>query len=552
MRNKIMLHTCRTVSAALLTGMMLFAGCEQSEVECLASGKEDNNISDKLATLNLSLQGIPEYNAPDGETRTAGIREPLIGEWVKVNTFDATRPVEKTGKVASDDESEGPQIALMELREDTVSARPATRSVMPAGIYFRMIAFRKSGGGYVFQSAADYTSNGSSAPILQQGKMNLPVNQVYRFVAYSFNNNASLGTLPLSYTWNSTQIPIPNLYNDFLTYDSGDRAPSGESLTLAVSFTHQLCQLTVRINPTGFDSNTFTNCTGVYISQGGNSSSWTVGQDGIAANTSNSTSFNINDNSTATVRLVPFAYSHPVTVHFSTLTVGGRLANNTNITSSQSVQLTRGRSYTLTVQFAKKIGIIVPESEINLTHPEHVCSQLDKSDLSKLKWAEGNLKSTGNGSIADYVWTTPTDYGYYYTWMSTYTGNTSQNGIDPCSKLNPNIYGAGWRTPNINETDKLFRCSPNKVENNNGVVGMWFMNKPNGLFLPCGGSLLSSGTVNSGAAVSNRGSYWTSVAADYTRASCLSFPITYPITAFTLPPLKSQGLLVRCVKGDIQ
>ena len=67
-------------------------------------------------------------------------------------------------------------------------------------------------------------------------------------------------------------------------------------------------------------------------------SSWTVGSDAVSANTNNTATFSISDNSTASVRLVPFASERPITVHFGTLTVGGIAANNTDITS-QSVQL---------------------------------------------------------------------------------------------------------------------------------------------------------------------------------------------------------------------
>ncbi len=59
----------------------------------------------------------------------------------------------------------------MELFEDTVSTAPATRGVMPAGIYFRLFVFTKSGSSYVFRSVADYTSGGGSAPELKQGSV---------------------------------------------------------------------------------------------------------------------------------------------------------------------------------------------------------------------------------------------------------------------------------------------------------------------------------------------------------------------------------------------
>lgn len=534
--------------AATLLSVFLY-GCEQSEMGHLTSGVGDNNVAGKFATLNISLQGIPEYNAPDGGTRTANSSEPLIAEWVKVNSFDATRPIDTSGEAVSDDESGGPKIALMELREDTISSTPRTRSVMPAGVYFRLIAFRKTDDGYVFQSVADYTSNGSSSPVLQQGRMNLPINSDYRFVAYSFNNDASLGPLPQDYIWSSTSIPIPNLNNDFLTYDSGDQSPSGESLTLAIRFTHQLCKLTVKISATGFVNNTFTNCTDAYIKQGGNFSSWKVGLSGITPNTNNSALFNINDNSTAAVRLVPFTSSSVVIIHFGTLTVGDKAANNLDITSSQNVQLTRGRSYTLTAKFIKVPGIQVPESEINLGGTG--CSNQDKADLSLLRWAEGNLINDENDPNVPYTWTAPTDYGYYYSFMSTYTGGTKRDGIDPCTKLDPNRYGTGWRTPTKNELEKLKKCTDKVLVDTNGRKGMWFMNKSSGLFLPAAGyrtNAQGSGTTASYDA-GTFGYYWSSDAESDQNAYNLRI-----FNKFTQDHSysKTGGFSVRCVKGNKQ
>ena len=47
----------------------------------------------------------------------------------------------------------------MTLREEPqVTTRAAT---LGNGIYFRLIAFRKVGSNYVFQSAADFTTNGA-------------------------------------------------------------------------------------------------------------------------------------------------------------------------------------------------------------------------------------------------------------------------------------------------------------------------------------------------------------------------------------------------------
>ncbi|WP_294470513.1 hypothetical protein [uncultured Bacteroides sp.] len=250
-------HTSKIVSAAWLV-ILILSGCGQTELDGLLSASDDSSTGEPVE-LRISLADSPEYNNETTSTPATRNGEPLIGEWVKENSFSATRSAE---------EYKGPAIAAMELFEDNVSCTPQTRAIMSTGYYFRLIAFKNVGTNYVFQSVADYAANGASAPVLQQGKMILPMGQTYRFVAYSFNNNVAMGTLPSTYTWNSTSISIPSLSYDFMTFDSGDKVVTGETFALPVSFTHQLCKLTVVISATGFDSNTFTNCTGVYIKQG--------------------------------------------------------------------------------------------------------------------------------------------------------------------------------------------------------------------------------------------------------------------------------------------
>ena len=522
--------------------LIILCGCGQHEMECLfipgCDGASDASSASNGApvSFSISLQGVPEYNSPGSSSRSTRSCEPLISEWVKVSSFNATRSIDENDVPGS--------IAAMELFEDAVATTPQTRGVMPTGYYFRLIAFKKSGSGYVFQSVADYTSNGGSAPVLKQGRMILPIGQTYRFVAYSFNNTTSMGALPSTYTWNSTSISIPNLSNDFMTFVSGDIKASGTSLSLPVSFTHQLCKLTIKITASGFDSNTFSNCAGVYVKEGGSSSSWTVGASGIAANTSNSASFSIPDNnSTTSTRLVPFSGARAITVHFGTLTVGGKDANNLDITSSQSVTLLSGKSYTMTVQFKKGgPGIVVPPGDIDLGGT--TCTEQDKADLSKLRWAPGNLKSTGS---SNYVCTTATDYGYYYTWNSTYTGNTGTNNTDPCSKLSTATYGSDWRTPSKEELEKLCRCNSGTMVENNGANGMWFMSTSRGLFLPAAGYRdpeNGSGTVAQ-TGTRTQGRYWSSSIDNSGYASFIKFS-NGGGAIYTFRD--SFGLSVRCVK----
>ena len=455
----------------------------------------------------------------------------LVDEWVPVKEPPASRAIPAAVPY------EGPSAVRMTLREEPqVTTRAAT---LGNGIYFRLIAFRKVGSNYVFQSAADFTTNGASAPTLRQGNLLTRAGTV-RVIGYSFNSTAAMGTIPSSYTYNSTSVTIPNMNSDFMVYDSGDIANvSTISHNLSVSFTQKLCKLTVKLSLSQFVSNTFTNCTGVYVSQGGNASAWTIGPstNNVSANTGNTSTFNIADNSTATVRLVPFSGSRAITVHIGTLTLSNSFnANNRNITSSQNIQLLPGRSYAITLQIG--LGIQVAASDINLT--QNGCTASDKNDLAKLRWATGNLKSTGASN--NYVWGTNTEYGYYYLWYKDYNGNN----IDPCTRLNPTTYGSGWRTPSKNEFDKLARCT-NKILQNNGT---WFMNATKGLFLPAAGGR-DNGTSGTSATYNpgKHGNYWVTESASSSTGYYLYFDGSLVVCGDNP---KTKALTVRCVKGTKQ
>ena len=455
----------------------------------------------------------------------------LVDEWVPVKEPPASRVIPAAVPY------EGPPAVRMTLREEPqVTTRAAT---LGNDIYFRLIAFRKVGSNYVFQSAADFTTNGASAPTLRQGNLLTRAGTV-RVIGYSFNSTAAMGTIPSSYTYNSTSVTIPDMSSDFMVYDSGDiENVSTISHNLSVSFTQKLCKLTVKLSLSQFVSNTFTNCTGVYVSQGGNASAWTIGPstNNVSANTGNTSTFNIANNSTATVRLVPFSGSRAITVHIGTLTLSNSFnANNRNITSSQNIQLLPGRSYTITLQIG--LGIQVAASDINLT--QNGCTASDKNDLAKLRWATGNLKSTGASN--NYVWGTNTEYGYYYLWYKDYNGNN----IDPCTRLNPTTYGSGWRTPSKNEFDKLARCT-NKILQNNGT---WFMNATKGLFLPAAGGR-DNGTSGTSATYNpgKHGNYWVTESASSSTGYYLYFDGSLVVCGDNP---KTKALTVRCVKGTKQ
>lgn len=457
----------------------------------------------------------------------------LVDEWVPVKEPPASRAIPAAVPY------EGPSAVRMTLREEPqVITRAAT---LGNGIYFRLIAFHKVGSNYVFQSAADFTTNGASAPTLRLGNLLTRAGTV-RVIGYSFNSTAAMGTIPSSYTYNSTSVTIPDMNSDFMVYDSGDIANvSTISHNLSVSFTQKLCKLTVKLSLSQFGSNTFTNCTGVYVSQGGNVSAWTIGPstNNVSANTGNTPAFNIANNSTATVRLVPFSGSRAITVHIGTLKLSNYFnANNRNITSSQNVQLLPGKSYTITLKF--ELGIQLAASDINLT--QNGCTASDKNYLAKLRWATGNLKSTGS---TNYIWApSQTETGYYYTWYSTYTGNKTTNNTDPCSKLNTAYYGTGWRTPSENDYIPLSRCTDKVLTNG----GMWFMNKSIGIFLLAAGTIGNGGgsaTSNPNYSTAKTGQYWTSKKDGENRGISFTFN---PSSTFMFSDYQATGIPVRCVK----
>lgn len=471
--NKLLIMRTHLLWIGVMTASSLWlSGCTQEEKYPFFP--EKGYDSGTVIPIKISMAENGEYNSYTPENDMAPrYNAPLIAEWAGVQTLSRTRTKESP-------EYNGPRIASMELTENTPSTLTTRANTLSTGVYFRLIVFRKSGNNYVFQSAADYTSNGASSPVLKKGKL-LTRSGTIRVIGYSFNTTAALGDIPASYTYNTTKIDIPNMNNDFMTYDSGDIANVNSlNYNLPVTFKQKLCKLTISISVTGFTSNTISGCTGVYVKQGGNSTSWVIGSSAVAANTSNTASFNPNTNQTTTIHMVPFASSRTITVHFNKLTVGNLIANNADnidIASTQSVQLKEGMSYTMKIQFKRSPGINVPAGSINLSNPKKACTNDDKQKLSKLVFADGNLKSTGASN--NYVWATNKEYGYYYQWKKDYNGNN----IDPCARLNPTTYGSGWRLPTRNELERLGRCNNVKKVSN----GVWFLNATTGIFLPLGG-----------------------------------------------------------------
>lgn len=131
------------------------------------------------------------------------------------------------------------------------------------------------------------------------------------------------------------------------------------------------------------------------------------------------------------------------------------------------------------------VGINVALADIDLGD---YCAGEDKTLLSNLVWAPGNLRQANDNGTGPIIFASPFDYGHLYTWNSEFTGNATSTGNDPCKSLDAATYGSDWRTPSREELYALSRCTDKKiVTNDDGMLGMWMMNSTKGLFLPAAG-----------------------------------------------------------------
>ena len=179
-------------------------------------------------------------------------------------------------------------------------------------------------------------------------------------------------------------------------------------------------------------------------------------------------------------------------------------------------------------------GINVPKDQITLGGT--TCTDSDKEALSKLRWAEGNLVTIGG--LTD--WATNTwDYGYYYQFNKFFDGTAG----DPCTQLDPDNYGSGWRTPSSDELTALSRCTNKSLVSYNGKNGMWFMAPaPDGLFLPAAGNRSSGDGY-----VGTYGYYWGTTPSGSFNGYRLTFTSGY-CNAYISST--TNGFAVRCVKFE--
>lgn len=494
MINKMYSHLYRVAMATMLSIILLLvSGCDQSEIEGLASSVVDNSDGTPVE-VSIRLGEITGYNnSSDGNAPATRSGEPLIAEWAKVNSFSTTR---------SGPDPNAPEIAAIELFEDTVPDAPQTRSVMGSGINFRVFLFYKnSSGNYVFQSVADYTSNGSLAPVLKQGSLRANHGQTVRFVAISYNSANSMGTLPTSVSWSTTKF-YPNQNTDFMVYDSGDKPAGTDGVTVTIHFSHILCTMNITFKATGFIENACTSASGRFTNVYGKGK-WGFGDPKALGTTSDfgvfATSYSGN---ATTVRLIADEEYRRMVIN-TDITIHGRRITNLSIEMSQSVALQRGKKYSLTVNLKKTMGVKLSIQDINVNGSG--CYGYDKERLSKLRFGDGNL--SGDGELTWKMMTTASQSGNFFRFNSYQWAGVVQSYREPCSLLHPSIYGEGWERPTKEDFDALARCAG--IEKYvDGRFGRMFLNNEKGFFLPY--ELSTDGTQVSEGQVYRRGYYQSS------------------------------------------
>ncbi|WP_230675469.1 glycoside hydrolase domain-containing protein, partial [Bacteroides fragilis] len=176
--NKLLIMRTHLLWIGVMTASSLWlSGCTQEEKYPFFP--EKGYDSGTVIPIKISMAENGEYDSYTPENDMAPrYNAPLIAEWAGVQTLSRTRTKESP-------EYNGPRIASMELTENTPSTLTTRANTLSTGVYFRLIVFRKSGNNYVFQSAADYTSNGASSPVLKKGKL-LTRSGTIRVIGYSF------------------------------------------------------------------------------------------------------------------------------------------------------------------------------------------------------------------------------------------------------------------------------------------------------------------------------------------------------------------------------
>lgn len=254
-------------------------------------------------------------------------------------------------------------------------------------------------------------------------------------------------------------------------------------------------------------------------------------------------------------------YNVPVTLselkggykHGVTITINPTYLEVTDVYTASREEVTVGGDGKVWTPEPRLELVHVTPDRINLSNynPNMGCDPVMQAELGHLVWAKGNLmvdRSTGEYYMAS----KQSEVGVYFPWNSSFRGQgvTSIDNIDPCTLLTPK-YGAGWRTPTVLEMECLVHCTDGIPTQLDGVYGLWFMRRDDGLFLPVTNYRNHNGSgYYPTAGDSDHGFYWA--APQDGRIYYLHLQASLTTSSIRLPSASSSdttnGYAVRCVK----
>ena len=190
-------------------------------------------------------------------------------------------------------------------------------------------------------------------------------------------------------------------------------------------------------------------------------------------------------------------------------------------------------------------GIQLKPEQMYTNQEVPMCMDRYKQKLSQLRWAESNLiiRESTDITYCGNLSTKPEDY--FCDW------SVIGSGIDPCSKLDPSLYGIGWRMPVEADLTLLVYCTNRKADyrwdasQGGSQPGGEFMQSSIGLYLPLLG--VYNNFDNEITYKRLRGEYYASDGAVLYLTLNEETNLVYPSNM-----LRSGNKgLIRCVKGPV-
>ncbi|MDD4514774.1 fimbrillin family protein [Massilibacteroides sp.] len=187
--------------------LFLSSGCSKEEA--------DNDKNELKGTIGFSVSGIIDEEGEEVFTRSQ------MKQQVKVKSINEDFEL----------------IALLSSQKNITTR---ATSPLPNGVYYRVIAYKKTGTNYTYFDHID-NSAGSSG---ENNILELDAGFSYKFVAYSYNQE----TLITDVTDTDNDNITPPEHADLLYWSSTDVYISdGENTNIEITFSHKLARLEVQV-----------------------------------------------------------------------------------------------------------------------------------------------------------------------------------------------------------------------------------------------------------------------------------------------------------------